>query len=241
MQRILRPDQLEAFYHSEFVRDQVKDFLVLLEKSGLRLSNDEMLVDIGGGVGYFASSLAAESGLRVKVLEMDQLSIEQCRTNGISADLGDATSYSPRALEKVACMNLLLHHLIGASARSTLELQSKAISNWHGANKFVFVNEYIYESYVPGFSSWLIYQITSSKILSFIAKLISLLIPAFKANTFGVGVRFRSDAGWKEIFRKLNFKVVGETVGEEEKVATPLRLLLIKSIKRNSYLITSAS
>ena len=67
----------------------------------------------------------------------------------------------------------------------------------------------------------------------FVAKWSSSL----KANTFGVGVRFRSHKELCKLFEALGFKVVGTKIGEEEFVSLPRRLLLIKNIRRDSFLL----
>ena len=88
-------------------------------------------------------------------------------------------------------------------------------------------------------SGWLIYQITSSSVLSAIGKAVSKIIPSFRANTFGTGVRFRSHDEWEKLFSHAGFKVTSSIVGRNEYVALPLRLLLIKNIRRDSFLLES--
>ena len=240
MQTTLNPDQLEAFYHDEFVRDQINDFDFLIGTQ-LKATNvsDSVVVDLGGGVGYFANELKRRFGYTVRVVDMDPVSIEKCREKELQADVGDVIALPPKGDERVVCFNLILHHLIGKSPLDTYKLQSKALINWQHNGNAIFVNEYIYESYIPGFSGWVIYKITSSQLLSSIGKLVSRIIKAFKANTFGTGVRFRSDSEWIALFANAGFIVTSQTIGKEERVAPPLRLLLIKSIKRNSYLLTA--
>jgi hypothetical protein len=173
----------------------------------------------------------------LKVIDMDMASVDACRKLGVEAVLGDALSPVIHGDEQVVCFNLILHHLIGVSEKITLNLQRKAIVNWHAPSRLVFVNEYIYESYISNFSGWLIFQITKSKFLSWIGKRISTVIPSFKANTFGVGVRFRSHEEWKNLFASAGFEVKSSVKGHEERVSPPLRLLLIKNIRRDSFLL----
>ena len=101
------------------------------------------------------------------------------------------------------------------------------------------MNEYIYESYTPDFSGWLIYQITNSRLLLKIGKVVSKIIPSLLANTFGVGVRFRSHDEWESFFIEEGFRVTKTIIGKNEQVAMPRRILLIKNIRRDSFLLES--
>ena len=46
-QKLLKPDQLEAFYHDNFVKSQVADFIALTRS--LLNPSFKVIVDIGGG------------------------------------------------------------------------------------------------------------------------------------------------------------------------------------------------
>jgi hypothetical protein len=236
MQRVLSANQLGSFYHSQFVSDQIDHFTSLIGSEAGRL-----VLDIGGGVGFFAQGLHERLGLPVRVVDLDPVSIEKCRQRGIDAVQSDATGIVPTGDESVVCFNLILHHLVGSDARSTWKLQSKALALWRSQRVKVFVNEYIYESFVPGFSGALIYGITSSKWLSTVARLVSKIVPAFRANTLGVGVRFRGEAEWVKLFREAGFTVEGRITGQRERVDLPLRALLIRSINRSSFLLVPAA
>lgn len=232
----LSAEQVAEFYHDLFVRDQVRHFrnmaLPVVKTSGGRV------VDIGGGVGHFASALKQGLGLDARVVDMDPVSVQSCLRAGLDAEVGDALSLPARGDEAVVCFNLILHHLVAPTASGTRDLQRQALQTWHCR---IFVNEYIYESYVGNLSGWLIYQITSSKMLSALAKAGSRLIPALRANTFGVGVRFRSHGEWIELFRSLGLAVERVELGAEEPVSRVWRLLLIKAIRRDSFLLRPAA
>lgn len=47
-QKLLAPDQLEAFYHDNFVKSQVTDFMALTR--ALINPSSDVMVDIGGGL-----------------------------------------------------------------------------------------------------------------------------------------------------------------------------------------------
>lgn len=233
MQRTLSPEQIEAFYHGEFVDDQVRNFIELASD----IPAHSLIVDVGGGCGFFAKRLSEQAGLHTCVIDSDPQSIANCVTAGIEARLDDALS--PRILgnENMVCFNLILHHLVGGSEADTVKLQRRALEIWRDQVKALFVNEYIYESYLGNLSGWLIFQITSSRVLSVLGRAIAWIVPAFRANTFGIGVRFRAHHEWIKLFDAAGLSTLDCRIGEEEEVALPLRLLLIKSIRRDSYLL----
>lgn len=235
MQKTLSHEQIEEFYHDDFVESQVKNFLQLLPT---RAGNSaELVVDVGGGCGFFAKSLNLLSKQPVRVVDSDPVSIEACRRSGLDARCEDALHPHITGDESIICFNLILHHLVGSSERSTLELQQQALKVWRGRANAVFIDEYIYDSYVGNLSGRLIYVVTSSKLLSAIGRAVSRFVPSLRANTFGVGVRFRSKNEWVDIFESLGFVVDGTVRGAEEFVSVPRRLLLIKSCRRDSFLL----
>ncbi len=236
MQKLLSKDQIENFYHDDFVKSQVEDFITLL---GTSFSPSlERVVDIGGGCGFFVKALQNRLNLNVSVLDSDVKSIEKCKQEGIDAICQDALSPNIVGDEYIVCFNLILHHLVGASEQKTLNMQKHALSIWHPTVHAIFINEYIYESFIfSNVSGWLIYQITSNSVLSYLCKFVAKLIPSLKANTFGVGVRFRSHEEWCTVFTSLGFEIVETKLGKEEYVSLPRRLLLIKNCRRDSFFL----
>ena len=230
-QRKLDESALQAFYHDGFVEDQLRDFSTLTYEGPL----NGTVVDIGGGCGFFASGLVSRHGLKVRVLDMDPKSVEKCKSLGIEAEIADACSPNIRGDESAVCFNLILHHMVSDSETTTRALQQRVMQVWKDRVVGVFVNEYIYESFFGNLSGWLIYQITKSKFLSAIGKFISRIFPSFRANTFGIGVRFRSHKEWIKIFETMGFEVKRVSIGRSELVALPLRILMIKDIRRDSF------
>ncbi|MBK7250107.1 MAG: class I SAM-dependent methyltransferase [Gammaproteobacteria bacterium] len=225
--------QLEAFTHEEFVEDQVRDFTTLV---GSGEADRKTIVDVGGGHGFFARRLA-QAGWPVRVIETDPAAVAACREAGIEAVRCDALDPVFVGDEDIVCFNLILHHLVGGSEQATSELQCKALAVWRPRAGAAFVNEYIYESWAGQLSGWLIFQITSSRILSRIARMISVLMPTLRANTFGVGVRFRTHQEWLDVFASAGYRVTSTMIGKREHVSLPRRMLLIRSIRRDSFLL----
>jgi hypothetical protein len=208
MQNVLSSEQIEAFYHDVFVEDQVRDFLALVDSRGTAKN----VTDMGGGCGFFARRLKDESLHQIKVVDMDQTSVEACHRSGIEAKRGDALNPEISGDEDIVTFNLILHHLVGKTEAETQALQKQALSVWRPHIQSVFVNEYIYESYLGNLSGRLIFEITKSPILSWFGKVLSLVMPSLKANTFGVGVRFRAGDEWLQLFLSAGYLVKSSVV-----------------------------
>jgi len=235
-QQKLSQDQIKSFYHDYFVESQVSDFITLLGPSINTFTGS--ILDVGGGAGFFASAIKDRLSIKVTVLDSDAQSVDLCHQAGIEAIHGDALTPVIIGSDNVVCFNLILHHLVGKSEEDTLGLQGRALSVWHPSAHAIIVNEYIYESFVINeFSGRLIYRITGSSLLSNLGRLVAKFIPTLKANTFGVGVRFRSHDEWQRIFISLGFDVVDTVKGKEEGVSLPRRLLFIKNCRRDSFLL----
>ncbi|WP_370262350.1 hypothetical protein [Limnobacter sp.] len=234
-QRKLDESALKAFYHEAFVSDQLRDFSELTHKVPIV----GVVVDIGGGCGFFADGLAKKNGLNVRVLDMDPVSVDTCRMAGIDAKIADAVNPPISGDESIVCFNLILHHMVADSESATKLLQQKTLEVWRQKTVGIFVNEYIYESWIGNASGWLIYQVTKSKVLSAVGKLVSKVFPVLKANTFGIGVRFRAHKEWISFFKNIGFEVKKVKIGTPERVALPLRILLIREIRRDSFWLES--
>ena len=237
VQRRLSTEQVEAFHHDVFVTDQVADFGRLVPDA----LPGRTVTDVGGGCGFFARALAETQNLNTRVVDMDLASVSAARAAGVEAEVGDALAPSFRGDEDGACFNLILHHLIGPNEAATRALQVKALRAWRGQGRYVFVNEYIYQSFVPRLSGRLIYEITANPVLSFICRQVARVVPAFRANTFGVGVRFRSHEEWLELFAEAGFRVTDVRIGAPEPISKPLRVLLIRTIRRDSFRLEPAA
>jgi len=236
MQKFLNADQIKSFYHNFFVKQQFEDFKCIAFPL---IKNSKVAVDIGGGCGYFANAIHKELSLHLRVIDLDPVSVDTARNFGLEAEVGDALSPIKHGDEGVVCFNLILHHLVCVSDRETYSLQRKALNIWRDTDTYLFVNEYIYESWFGNVSGWLIYQVTKNKALSALGRMVAVILPSLNANTFGVGVRFRSNREWRRLFSDAGFQVVGQVKGNKELVSLPRRLLLIKEIRRDSFLLSS--
>ena len=87
----------------------------------------------------------------VRIIDSDKKSIQNCKNLNniyIDAHIGNALSPDIKGDEDIVCFNLILHHLIGATEKETRELQKKTIRLWRDRVQYIFINEYIYDSYV---------------------------------------------------------------------------------------------
>ena len=235
-QRCLAKEQIELFHHDLFVGTQLQHFVELCQP--LLDGREEVVLDMGGGCGFFSAALAQRTGLRTRVIDADSESVAKAREIGVDARVGDALRPVPAGDEAVVCFNLILHHLVAATDARTEELQFAALAGWSNVDTKLFINEYIYESYIfNNASGRLIFEITSSRILSAVGQFVARFVPSLRANTFGVGVRFRAADDWVRLFEQAGWKVIASKRGQEEKVSLPRRLLLIRSCRRDSFVL----
>ncbi len=235
----LDENQIKAFYVDGFAQRQINHF-VLLTRSVI-LEKDKKVVDVGGGCGYFAVGLHQAIGHPIRVIDSDPQSIAICSQYNllsVESELGDALNPRICGDEGVVCFNLILHHLIGNNEAETYFLQAKALQVWQGHSQYIYVNEYIYDSYIGDLSGRLIYKVTKSPLLSAIGRIAGRFVPALRANTFGVGVRFRSHDEWLRLFEEWGFDVVGKVCSEPDRGNLFLRfLLLIRESRKDSFLL----
>lgn len=237
-QRQLSEAQIHEFRSDAFATYEVQHFVDMTSEIPL---HGAMVVDVGGGVGHFAAKIAVATGARTRVVDTDERSLAICRQKhpNVDAALGDALDPTiVRDSDRIACFNLVLHHLIASSDKSTRALQCQALSVWRGT-EYVYVTEYIYDSYIGDLSGRLIFEITKSKALSAVCRIVGRMVPALRANTLGIGVRFRSRETWLRIFQECGFEVVREHRSGEER-RWQLIALFVKSVHVDCFLLRPA-
>lgn len=233
----LDPSQLNEFYHDGFVHDQVTEFRLLVGP----LPKGARVVDLGGGVGHFAAALARDTGADVEVVDSDSESVRRCAEQGVPATLGDAITTRAADGADVATFNMILHHLVAPGFAATQALQTAALANLArvGGPKRVFVNEYIYEGFAArDLSAGAIFWITSSKLLSRLGAAVAQVVPSLRANTFGVGVRFRAAGDWHRLFARAGWRVVGQTTDRHDPISFARRIALgLRDVRQDSFLL----
>ncbi len=98
------------------------------------------------------------------------------------------------------------------------------------------MHEICYEGIVvPDSSALLIFQITSSRCISEALRFVGKIIPSLRANTAGIGVRFRPARGWADLASSLGLDLIGTCKGGPEGHSLLRRaLLLIREVRRHS-------
>lgn len=240
-QTALASNQLRKFHLNNFAGRQSSHFALLIDKNYVK---KRTVLDIGGGIGAFAKELKLKSNMNVIVMDSDEESVEICKKMtgdivSIDAIIGDALNPPPMDNIGIVSFNLILHHLVGKDELETKELQKKALTHWHKKAEYIFINEYVYDSLIMNCSGAIIYKITSNKILSIISSFVGKFVPALRANTLGVGVRFRAHKEWIKLFDECGYEVVDKILAENDYVSTFLRLLLIDEIRTDSFLLKS--
>lgn len=234
----LSEPQIEAFHHSEFVEQQIDSFIRCT--SGIA-TDINSLIDVGGGAGHFASSLSKITGMNVTVLDCDEKSIEYALANGIPALCCDALAPPADLNADIVSFNLILHHMVAKNELESQQLQISLLQTYLDRAKFVFVNEYIYSAFGFDLPGRLIYYLTKSKMFTFVLRFIGQFMSSLRANTLGVGVRFRSESSWLSIFEQAGYSVQAISLGENEPISLPRRLLGITCIRRQSFLLRNTS
>ena len=182
----------------------VKAVIELLSSLGKK---SLMGLDVGGGIGKFASVVAENvEGCKVIVVDNSDLvsgsfvDSEQCSL--IEADWFE---YDPEIKFDFVIFKTVLHHFVESSDKKTKEAQVLGLLKAADVLKddgVLIIEENFYESAL-GFadlSGRLIYEITKMRSIEKLTRKLG-------ANTAGEGVRFRSMIAWTKIFEESGFKI----------------------------------
>lgn len=206
------------------------------------------ILDIGGGAGYFMAEIKAIFPYAsVTVMDLDGTAVTKAREKGIFAVNGSILEPVPVELYgqkfDIVCFNLVLHHIVTGRLFGTRHIQKKSLENASSlinTNGILFIHEICYEGAIlKGFPGWMIYLLTSSRLLEPFFNAIGKLSRSLFANTTGIGVRYRSDEGWRKIFSEVQVFSFDQSLTGTPEGHPRLRnfVLGIKSVRRRSYLI----
>ena len=220
-QRILKRKALDAFDTNEGVAEQIAHFKLCYEYNR---DSKFTLLDIGGGGGYFISALQREyPNMRATILDLDNLAIEKAASNGLNGIVGSVLNPPSQLTSQkfdVICFNLVLHHIIATKDSDTRKLQSLALFNARAISSVggsIFIHEICYEGrFFSGSSSAIIFHILTNALLSKMTLFISKYVPSLKANTLGVGVRYRAYDAWVKLIKLSGYNIAQECKSGKE-------------------------
>lgn len=179
----------------------VTDLLISLGKKNL------VGLDVGGGIGKFASVVAENIG-GCKIVVVDNSDLVKgsfIKSKHCSIIEKNWFEYDPEIKFDFVIFKTVLHHFVENSDKKTRSAQVLGLLKAAKVLKddgVLIIEENFYESSM-GFedlSGRLIYEITK---LTSIEKITRKL----GANTAGEGVRFRSMMAWTKIFEETGFKI----------------------------------
>lgn len=166
-------------------------------------------LDVGGGNGAFADKLLSLPFIReVTVVDREPTLLGRNKPHPRKQLLN--ASFETMQLEgpyDLIVMNWLLHHLVGptySQSRANIAAALRSTQRILAPGGAIFVYENMYDDWLNrNVSSFLIYQATSSKLLSPITRRLG-------ANTAGVGVCFNSARAWRSIFSEAGLEIVAD-------------------------------
>lgn len=167
------------------------------------------ILDIGGGFGQFAHSLAVLlPNAHIDIIDPSELAAKKFKAKGNVSFINDCfIKHSFNEDYDIIIARTLLHHLVGQSERENSDILNNAfakIKNTLKPNGVFFVTENFYESAVgTDVCGRIIFEITKLKGISPITKRLG-------ANTAGEGVRFRSYHAWLDLLTKAGFTLQDE-------------------------------
>ena len=168
-------------------------------------AGDLSVLDLGGGTGRFVDRVLGRwPGASGVVLDNAASLLARNRPDPrkrlVEAGVEDlATALGTQRFDLVVC-NWLLHHLVVTGDRRASLV---ALPNLLTPCGRISIPENLYDGWIDGASTWLIFRATSLRGLARLAR-------AGGANTAGVGVRFRSTRGWRAAFARSGLVVRGE-------------------------------
>lgn len=203
----LQDDQLEQF-DFEFANDQMReDFFGLVSRHfGDRAFTH---LDVGGGNGRFADRLLDRfPRCRSTVVDVAEVLLGRNRPHRRKEVLLAAAEEMHRHLGgrrfDLITLNWMLHHLSAGSYHRTRGHQRavlREVQRFLAPRGRVSVFEDLIEGLlVPDLPSWLVYQVTSSKLLAPVVRRLG-------ANTAGTGVCFLTERQWRGVFRRAGYAV----------------------------------
>ena len=232
--RTLDETQLEQF-DTEYVRDEYWQRI----RASIATSFPDgrfTFLDIGGGNGRFADRmLDAFPDCVGTVLDTSQLLLDRNTPNPRKSLVRESAQNIGALGQRfdVACLHLVLHHLIGETYRETranIVSQVRATANVLTDRGRVSLVENLYDGWwidrAPG---RIIYSFTSSRRLRSI-------VGRLGANTAGVGVCFLSEAEWRSTINASGLHIESEFTFKPADIPKLWKIFLhVGSVRRGHF------
>jgi hypothetical protein len=202
-------DEQIAGYDLEFASPKMLDdlFALIEKRFGDRPFKH---LDVGGGNGIFTGRILDRfPNCRSTLIDSAELLIRRNKPNPRKRVFCTTVQRMDQCLEDetfdLVTMNWLLHHLVLESYRDTCEFQLETLKSIRKRIKSTGCMS-VYEDMINGIvsdnlASWLAYQVTA-------AKLIAPFVRHFGGTPAGIGVCFRPQKVWREVFGEAGYTVL---------------------------------
>lgn len=195
----------KSTYHDSYDVNELSNYI--LQSDSVSLNG----LDIGGGIGVFASTVIERCASKdVKITVVDpgiDASNQRIEDPAVNFILAPFDHFDSEVKYDFIVFRLVLHHLTGDDEASTLSTQRRALEKAKSMlndGGVIFVVENFYEPMIgTDFTSQLIYTLTSNKSIAHITRRLG-------ANTAGEGVRFRSSKSWIALYKALGLSIIHE-------------------------------
>ena len=218
----IKTQEVKFVEWSEGVKAENYDVRKMLEKLNGFKQEKINILDVGGGVGSVGRLLITGSPKKVFVDVIDNSVLAKQKFinhENLKLIFDDFLNMQTGKKYDVIIFRTVLHHIIGDSSQSTRQLQNLALSKAYqliNDDGKIFVIENFYNPFIfNDVTGEMIYQCTRLNALASIFR-------RFGANTAGVGVRFRSNKSWIEMFDDNHFEMADHVLGEAWNVPLPL-------------------
>jgi ubiquinone/menaquinone biosynthesis C-methylase UbiE len=233
------PSAVLKKYDNDF-RD-FKHYLSFL-KQHISFDSRMHILDVGGGNGSFLDllldNLPNSTGILLDNSKyMISLNKTHPRKETVLSSATNAANKFGNMKFDIITINLLLHHLVVSKEK---DIESIVIRCLEGVGNLLCKkgSVVLYEQTYDGWSK----RLDPGRAIFFLSSIKQPMIADFfrrlGANSAGVGVRFRSRAGWREISKKSGYRMVAEKTLFVDNVSLFRRFALgIKTMASHVYLL----
>jgi SAM-dependent methyltransferase len=209
-----------AAFDFEFFRDFAR-YAAFLDEH-LDPASIGAILDVGGGNGRFLDQLlerfpSASAVIVDNFQPMLDRNQPHPRKHAVCSSAYSLVAALGGRRFDLITINVLLHHLVGATAAETREQQRAVLASLPSLLKpggRILVYEQCFEGWLPGVEPGaLIWKVTRIR-----QPLLQRAIFRLGANTAGTGVAFRSRAAWRALFGESGLRIVDERTLHDDRL-----------------------